>query len=175
MEEIMETMEQVQHETYDYDEKDYNPVEEENGQVPAGDPADQPENEKTFTQEEVNKIIQKRLDRERQKNELRNNPDEYIKLLEEREEQILERELQYEAEQMRAGLETEFCMQPKGLLEYLDYSSKEAMESSFKKFQELILNPINEAYVKAKLRGSTPRTGSTYSEDKLKNAFKPEK
>lgn len=30
-------------------EQEQTPVEEENGQVPAGDPADQPENEKTFT------------------------------------------------------------------------------------------------------------------------------
>lgn len=139
-------------------------------------PQEEPLQEKKYTDEDVNRIIQKRLARERKKEEMkREHPDEYMKQLEEREAKILERELRYEAEQMRADLETEFCIQPKGLLEYLDYSSKEAMESSFNKLQELILKPINQAYVKAKVKGYTPKTGtgSGWSrDDEIKDAFR---
>lgn len=179
--ENMEVMEQEQSQTYEYDEKDYPPVDEENGQVPDGDQTDQPENEKTFTQDEVNQIIQKRLDRERQKNELRNNPDEFIKSLEEREEQVLKRELRYKADVMRADKEDNYCMQPKGLLEFLDYSSEEAMESSFEKFQELVLLPIYRAHLKREARGSAPKVGTGggwgeyHQSQRIEDAFKPEK
>ena len=159
-------------------EQEKTPEEEENGQVPAGDPADQPENEKTFTQEEVNKIIQKRLDRERQKNELRNNPDEYIKSLEEREAEVLKRELRAEADRMRISeLESRSNqVQPVEILNYLDYSNEEAMKESFEKFQEDIVRPITREIWKLALRGKAPRTGGTVDPDRgIKDAFKPKR
>ncbi|MFR3145665.1 MAG: hypothetical protein ACLTOT_15725 [Eubacterium callanderi] len=145
-------------------------------QVETAAPQEEPLQEKKYTDEDVNRIIQKRLARERKKEEMkREHPDEYMKQLDEREAKILERELRYEAGRMRAEAESKDCIQPEGMLDYLDYSSEEAMKESFEKFQKLIIYPLNRAYLGAKYGNSTPKigTGSGWSrDDEIKDAFR---
>lgn len=95
-----------------------------------GQEENQGEDQRTFTQDEVNEIVQRRLDRERKKAGTEENTDlkERIKALEEREAAVLEKELKTDAlDTLKSkGL-------PDSLLELVDFSSKEGYEASLKK------------------------------------------
>lgn len=90
---------------------------------------------KTFTQEEVNKIVQERLAREKGK-----NPNDEI---EEREKNLISRELKVEAYESidEMGL-------PKDVLELLDYSNKD----NFDKSLELVKKTYEMANAEKKIQ-----------------------
>lgn len=127
------------------------------------------ENEvKTFTQEEVDKIIEKRLARERQKfeNQLREYTGSPIEReLSKREKEVTRRELMADA---RSFLEEQG--RPIEILELLDYTDAEACAESIKK----VINCIDksaEKTVNNALRGKgAPRDSKGY--EVVANAFR---
>ncbi|MDO4312381.1 MAG: hypothetical protein Q4C52_04800 [Eubacteriales bacterium] len=90
------------------------------GNQPGGDPAG-----RTFTQEEVNEIVQKRLAKEREKLSKVFQEEKQLSELEEREQKLEQREL-------RAGAADELKRlgYPEGLTELLDYSNQENFQKS---------------------------------------------
>ena len=125
--------------------------------------------EKTFTQDEVNEIISKRL--AKQKDSLMrsiedgNRTDE----LDERERKITERELKADAavKLSEAGL-------PHSIASLLKYDSKESYEESYKEVTEVFRAVIGEDR-KTRARQSTPREGMGGSRsggsDPIRSAF----
>lgn len=136
-------------------------------------PAPQPE--KTFTQAEVNRIIDERLTREREKQE------EAAKLaaMNEKEKsdytiKKLTEELDgYKARENRAAMarEAHAMLSEKGLGSISDElvdrlineTDAEATKKNVEDFAAMFTNAVDEA-VKAKLRGKTPETGSPPSQ-----------
>lgn len=122
---------------------------------------------KTFTQEEVDKIIQKRLTREREKITKAFEEGTRESDLDERERNITKRELKADTLERLAknGM-------PLGLAELIDYRSKEECEKSITTVSKVFNAAVNEA-VKAKARQSTPREGYVgLKSDPLAEAFK---
>ena len=136
-------------------------------------PAPQPE--KTFTQAEVNRIIDERLTREREKQE------EAAKLaaMNEKEKsdytiKKLTEELNgYKARENRAAMarEAHAMLSEKGLGgisdelvdRLINETDAEATKKNVEDFAAMFTNAVDEA-VKAKLRGKTPETGSPPSQ-----------
>lgn len=129
---------------------------------------------KTFTQDEVDKIIEKRLARERKKfedqlREYTGSPME--RELSKREKEVARRELRIEA---RAILEER--NKPIGILELIDYTDRESMEESLNRTIEAIDQAAREL-VNKHLRGrSIPKTstGSRFIDDAIRKAFAPQ-
>lgn len=136
---------------------------------------DQGGSEKTFTQKEVNEIIKGRLDRERKKQEMRENPDEYLKSLEEREAEVLKRELQATAKDKLSEYRVKYggTIYPEEMLNVLDYSSEETMNGSFDALHR-IFEGLRIEYFKKFTRPALPKTGGApnYMQP-IEDAFKP--
>ena len=117
--------------------------------------------EKTFTQEEVNKIIQERLAKEKAKNdkaqeEAKNlakmNAEEKAKYeLKKREEEVTRRELTAEAKSILSekGLSTD-------LFSLLNYESAETVQESIKVLETAIQKATEKA-VEDRLKGNAPK------------------
>lgn len=124
--------------------------------------------EKTFTQDEVNEIISKRL--AKQKDSLMRSIEDGQRSeeLDERERKITERELKADAavKLSEAGL-------PHSISSLLKYDSKESYEESYKEVTEIFRAAIGEDR-KTRARQSTPREGmggSRGDSDPIRSAF----
>lgn len=111
---------------------------------------------KTFTEEEVNAIVQKRLNREREKLTKAFEEGTRGSDLDERERNILKRELKADTlEELAArGM-------PAGLAELLNYDSKEECEKSLVAVTQVFNQAVNQA-VKSRARQSTPLESGRY-------------
>lgn len=107
--------------------------------------------QKTFTEEEVNDIVRKRLNREREKLTKAFEEGTRESDLDERERNILKRELRADTLEKLAenGM-------PAGLADLVNYDSKEECEKSLKIVSAVFNQAVNQA-VKVKARQSTPR------------------
>lgn len=131
---------------------------------------------KTFTEDEVNDIVKKRVAREQKKIAKMLDTDKFENELLEREQKIIERELRADARQQltEVGL-------PLEIADIIKWEDPESYEETFNKVYELFSTKYDEAVdqgIKAALRGETPRVGKKpgFSEtDRLKNAFMPKK
>lgn len=126
---------------------------------------------KTFTQEEVDKIVEKRLNRERKKfASVLEGTDPREAELAERERAVAEKELRLDAaETMRTeGL-------PMEALELLNYTDKESCEQSIELVRTVFQANV-QAAVERRLRGGAPmkKGPSTLEEqaDPIRNAFR---
>ena len=125
--------------------------------------------ERSFTQEDVNEIVQKRLQREREKWKA---PDSVERQLIQRENDVLRRELKLSAKErlQDAGL-------PVAAAELLRYDDEAGFEESFAALRDL-LGPQMQKAVQEMFRaaGRTPPRGSEphrAKDDALKAAFLP--
>ena len=122
---------------------------------------------KTFTEEEVNDIVRKRLNREREKLTKAFEEGTRESDLDERERNILKRELKADTLEKLAenGM-------PAGLADLVNYDSAEECEKSLATVSAVFNQAVNEA-VKGKARQSTPRDGGGYTgrPDPLAGAF----
>lgn len=106
---------------------------------------------KTFTQDEVNKIVEKRLNRERQKLAGMLGPaDPREQALREREQAITEKEL-------RSFVSETFKNEnlPVDVLELINYTDKESCEKSIELVRKVYTANVQDA-VEARLRGGKP-------------------
>lgn len=139
----------------------------ENGKETAG----KNESERSYSEEDVNRIVEKRLARERRKYaELiaGNGDDRETKLLE-REKAVTTRELKADAREKLAAAGLPVAES----LELLDYTDSDACEASIKKLKAAFDKAISEK-ISATLRGGpaikkAPQGGA----DPIASAFKP--
>lgn len=106
---------------------------------------------KTFTQEEVDKIVEKRLNRERKKFSSLLNGDDL------REAEFAERERALEIKELKA--DAKGILAEKGLsmeaLELLNYTDKESCTKSIEAL-EIVVKAASQARVESILRGGKP-------------------
>lgn len=124
------------------------------------DQHDRPQEEtkagKTFTEEEVNDIVRKRLAREREKLNKAFQEGTRESDLDERERNILKRELKADTLEKLAGNNL-----PPGLADLVNYDSAEDCEKSLAAVMKAFNAAVNQA-VKGKARQSTPREAPYY-------------
>lgn len=130
------------------------------------------EQEKKYTDSDVDKIVSRKINRERERLQKLFKEEQEVSELELRERNVSMRELKADArdELEKRGL-------PLRLVDVLDYTDRDTMEKGLDSletsFKEAVAFGIKDA-----LRGSTPRTGTmSYptleAEKALHNAFKP--
>ena len=92
---------------------------------------------RTFSQEEVNAIVQKRLAEEKSRN---SEQEKAQTAADEREQKLAEREKALEISERKFKAKTEFekIGIPEGFLDFLNYSSDDEMMESIKKLTELL-------------------------------------
>ena len=135
----------------------------------AGEQGENPEGEeqteKLFTQDEVNKIVQKRLAKQNESFIKNFQNAQKMDELEEREKNITMRELKADtAEKLAAaGL-------PADLAKLVNYENKEACEESLKNVCDVFNASLGEA-LKISARQETPKEGYSGSSDPLAAAF----
>lgn len=125
---------------------------------------------KKYTDEDVNRIIAKKIAAERKRMSKLFNEEQQESELEKRERAVLLRELKADAKDalINRGL-------PPSLAGLLDYSSKETLDNSMGELEKIFGTAVEQA-VKAKLRGETPRRGyaaMSGKEEAFANAFRP--
>ncbi len=111
---------------------------------------------RTFTEEEVNAIVQKRLNREREKLTKAFEEGTRESDLDERERNILKRELKADTLEKLAE-----SGMPAGLADLVNYDSAEECEKSLKIVSAVFNQAVNQA-VKVKARQSTPLEAPHY-------------
>ena len=123
---------------------------------------------RTFTEEEVNDIVRKRLNREREKLTKAFEEGTRESDLDERERNILKRELKADTLEKLAE-----SGMPAGLADLVNYDSKEECEKSLATVVKVFNTAVNQV-VKSKARQSTPRDALYYGggkPDPLARAF----
>lgn len=122
---------------------------------------------RTFTEEEVNDIVRKRLNREREKLTKAFEEGTRESDLDERERNILKRELKADTLEKLAE-----SGMPAGLADLVNYDSAEECERSLKTVETVFNQAVNQA-VKSKARQTTPRESGTFSgkPDPIAGAF----
>lgn len=115
--------------------------------------ADQHEAERTFTQDEVNDIVQKRLAKERERLSKVFQEEKQLSELEERERNILKRELRADAieELSKRKLSAR-------LADLLDYSSQEEMQKSLDEVTAIFQSALSDK-IRPMARQTTPFEG----------------
>ncbi len=108
------------------------------------------EPEKKYTDDDVNKIVARKIAAERKRMQKLFNNEQQESEIEVRERNVLKRELMADA---RDALTDEGL--PSSLAKLLNYDSKESFEDSYKSVIEAFRNAV-EIGVKMRLRGSTP-------------------
>lgn len=128
------------------------------------------EGEKTFTQDEVNRIVEKRLNRERSRlNGLLKEDDPREAALADRERAVAIKELQADAREALAAKGI-----PAEALELLNYTDKESCDKSMEAVKNLMDTVIGKTAEKFIKGDAPPRKGpSTLDEtDAIKAAFR---
>lgn len=122
--------------------------------------------EKKYTDADLDRIIARKIAAERKRMSKMFN-DEQQNELEERERNVLRRELKADAKDalIQEGL-------PASLADILKYDSKEEYESSLKTVTAAFREIVRQA-VKDSLRGQTPRRGNPSTGDMIRDAFSP--
>ncbi len=130
---------------------------QQDGQEGSQKDADQHEGERTFTQDEVNDIVQKRLAKERERLSKVFQEEKQVSELEERERNILKRELRADAIEIlnKGNL-------PTRLADLLDYSSEENFNSSMEEVTAIFRAALSER-IKPFARQKTPIEGNAGS------------
>lgn len=126
--------------------------------------------ERKYTDEDVDKIIARKIAAERSRLQKLFNEEQQESELDIRERKILERELKADAKDalVEQGV-------PSSLANLIDYSSKESMEKSMAEVVDIFRKSVT-AGIKDALRGHTPRTGEpAYKDSYLRDAFAPNK
>lgn len=125
---------------------------------------------RTFTQAEVDKIVQERVARERKKLEAFADGEAFENDLIKREKAVTVRELKAEARERFTRDKL-----PDSALALVDYSSPEAFEASYKAVVGVIA-PLAKEVQAAELRQPAPRTVMAGSaSDAIRAAFRPKK
>lgn len=133
-----------------------------------GEQQEQHNDERVFSQEEVNDIVQRRLVKERERLSKIFQEEKQLSELEEREQNILKRELRADAieELGKRSL-------PLRLADLLDYNSGESLEKSLNEVTDIFSAALGEK-LKPFARQSVPPegyAGSSLRPDPLKKAF----
>lgn len=135
---------------------------------------DTKEVEKTFTQEEVNKIVQDRLAKEKVKNEkaqeeakklAKMNADEKAKYeLEKKEAEFAKREAELNKRELTATAKDILAEKglPQELHSILNYESADSVNESIKVVEKAIQKAVEKA-VEDRLKGSTPKDSGSVS------------
>lgn len=134
----------------------------------AGEQQNTQEEVKTFTQDEVNDIVQKRLVKQRERLSKAFQEERQTSDLEERERNITKRELKADVLEKLAGAGL-----PSSLAELINYDNAEDCEKSLKEVGAIFNQSLSEA-IKHKARQSTPTEsgGSGWAKpDRLAQAF----
>lgn len=121
--------------------------------------------QKTFTQDEVNAIIEKRLARERKKGEATENPRETE--LSEKEKELAQREKKLLLKEKTIGRNI-----PNELIELISFENEEELDKKL----DVLEKYIKKANATIKITGAVPANSgrtSLGSYDPVKEAFKP--
>lgn len=125
--------------------------------------------EKKYTDDDVDRIVSKKIARERERLQKLFNEEQEVSEIEQREQKVFMREMKADARDMliERGL-------PALLADVLNYESKEDMTSSIEDVENVFREAV-EREVKLRMKGSTPITGKVYKpgNDALRNAFRP--
>lgn len=126
------------------------------------------ESEKKYTDEDVNRIVSKRLTRERERLSKLFNEEQQESELDIRERNVLKREQKADAKDalIAEGL-------PSSLADLLSYGDKEEYERSYKEVTEVFRTAIADE-IGRRLRGGHPKAscgGSRSQGDALRDAF----
>ena len=131
--------------------------------------ADQRRQEKKYTDDDVDKIVAKKINRERERLNKLLNEEQQISELEQRERNVYLRELKADAKDalIERGL-------PYELASVLDYTDEDAMNKSIESIEAVFNNAVQRA-VTDKLRGNVPTRGNPVGnqDQAIKNAFRP--
>ena len=121
---------------------------------------------KKYTDADLDRIIARKIAAERKRMSKMFN-DEQQSELEERERNVLRRELKADAKDalINEGL-------PASLADILKYDSKEEYESSLNAVTAAFKNAVDQA-IKDVVRGHTPRRGNPGTGDMIRDAFSP--
>lgn len=136
----------------------------------AGAQSEKPERmEKKYTDEDVDRIVSRKIARERERMSKLFNEEQQVSEIEQREQKVLMREMKADAKD--ALTDRGFPIQ---LADFLNYEGKEEMEKSLEVICDTF-SEIVEREVKRMLKGSTPIRGNGYKpgNDALRNAFRP--
>lgn len=122
--------------------------------------------EKKYTDEDVNKIVAKKLKRERERLRKAFDDEQQENEIEKRERDVLKRELKADAKDMlvEEGL-------PYTLAGLMDYEDKEAFDKSYKEVTSIFREAVQRG-VKDVLKGNAPRASTGNMKDPIKEAFK---
>lgn len=123
--------------------------------------------EKKYTDDDVDKIIARKIAAERKRMTKLFNEEQQESELEIRERNVLKRELMADAKDTLIGRNL-----PSSLATLLNYESKETLEHSIEEVSKIFQEAVQQGVTNA-LRGKVPRTGTTPSGDGLRDAFAP--
>lgn len=135
----------------------------------SGESQEPVEQAKKYTDADVDKIIAKKIAKERERLQKLFVEDQQESELDIRERKVLERELRADAKDalIQQGV-------PYTLANLMDYSSRENMESSMEEVVKIFRASVQDG-IRDALRGQTPRTGTPVrqSDDGIRDAFAP--
>ncbi|MCU6762178.1 Uncharacterised protein [uncultured Roseburia sp.] len=147
---------------------DASTAEEKEGAQGEQNQASKREAEKKYTDEDVDRIIAKKITAERRKMQKLFQEEQQESDLEIRERKVLERELKADAKDalIRDGF-------PSSLADVMTYSTKEACERSYKEITSVFREAMSKE-LKRRLGGPEPRAGASFNQDRaLLHAFSP--
>ena len=133
------------------------------------------EPEKKYTDEDMNRIVSRRLERERRKMAKAAPDQQRENELDERERNILAREQELTKRELKASAYGDLAAAglPFGAVDLLDYSSEDGYKASFEKLQRIIEDQ-REAWERERARGTVPKAYRTQeAPDPVADAFKP--
>lgn len=139
-------------------EQETNPTAEQGGAAEQQEPQGgaQSENDRIFTQSDVNSIVQQRLATEKAKSAV---------LLQQKEQALREREQHYQARDTlnARGLPVE-------LLEVMDYTNEKGFADALDKLDEIMTQRLQQS-VEARLKGNIPKEGGGHAGPDVRSAF----
>lgn len=127
---------------------------------------DRPAPEKKYTDEDVDKLIARKIAAERKRLSKLFNEEQQENELDIRERKVFERELRADAKDALIGQGV-----PYTLANLMDYSSRENMEKSMAEVVKIFRESV-EIGIRDRLKGKTPRTGAVAAYgDEMRQAF----